>query len=288
MKHFFLTALLSLALCAITQAQPATVALWPTGKMPGRGADAPETIKPATDEWHRITNVSTPTLTPFLALPTDTPAPALIVCPGGGYSHVVMDKEGSEIAAWLNTLGMSAFVLKYRVPDNRAGAFQDVQRALSLVRTRAREWNVAPHKIGVIGFSAGGHLAAKASTLFEQRSYAPIDAVDEQSARPDFAVLVYPAYLDKNGALAPELNLKADIPPTLIVHNEDDAKYVAGSKLYAAALTTAQIPHEFKLYSSGGHGYGLHCTKEAKVWPQDAAAWLRNIGVCQTTSETQP
>ncbi|MEQ1862387.1 MAG: alpha/beta hydrolase [Chthoniobacteraceae bacterium] len=280
-----------LALCVLagtTFAQPATpsasstVDVWPEGKTPGRGAKEPEAEVQRDDGFHRITNVSRPTLTLFPAARKDGsgPAPAVIVCPGGAYKYVVVDKEGSEIAAWLNSAGISALVLKYRTPDNREGALQDLQRALSLVRARAAEWKIDPQRVGVVGFSAGGNVAAKAGTRFDERSYAAIDAVDRQSCRPDFAVLVYPAYLDdKAGRVSPDLNIKAKIPPTLIVHSEDDKTHVVGSKIYDAALTEAKVAHEFKLYPTGGHGYGLRCEKDARVWPEDALGWLRKIGV---------
>jgi acetyl esterase/lipase len=204
----------------------------------------------------------------------------MIVSPGGGYGYTVIDKEGTEIAAWLNSYGFNALVLKYRTPNNRAGALQDAQRALSLARARAAEWNLDPQRLGIIGFSAGGNLAAKASTRFDERSYAAIDAVDEQSCRPDFAVLVYPAYLDdKDGHVSPDLNVNADVPPTLIVHSEDDQNYVPGSKLYAAALDAAKRPQEFLLYPTGGHGYGLHCERDARAWPNAAIAWLGKNGI---------
>ncbi len=153
---------------------------------------------PRNDGFHRITNVSRPTLTLFPAprKAGAAAAPAMIVCRGGGYGYTVIDKEGTEIAAWLNSAGFSALVLKYRTPNNRAGALQDAQRALSLARERAAEWNLDPQRLGIIGFSAGGHLAARTSTSFGERSYPDIDAIDENSCRPDFAVLVSPAYLD--------------------------------------------------------------------------------------------
>lgn len=258
-----------------------TVEIWPEGKMPGKGASAPESEVVRTDGFHRLTNVSNPTLTlfpaPRKAGATDA-APAMIVCPGGGYGYTVIDKEGTEIATWLNSAGISALVLKYRTPNNRAGALQDAQRALSLARAKGSEWNVDPKRLGIIGFSAGGNLAAKTSAPLEERSYAPIDGIDEQSCRPDFAVLVYPAYLDdKAGNVAPDLNMKAHFPPLLIIHTEDDKTHVVGSKVFDAALTEAKIPHEFKLYPTGGHGYGLHCEKDAKVWPEETLEWLKKV-----------
>lgn len=258
------------------------VDVWPDGKMPGQGANAREAEVPRDDGFHRITNVSRPTLTLFPAPRKDgaaTAAPAMIVCPGGGYGYTVIDKEGTEIAAWLNSAGISALVLKYRTPNNRAGALQDAQRALSLARARAAEWNIDPQRLGIIGFSAGGNLAAKTSAPLEERSYPAIDAIDEKSCRPDFAVLVYPAYLDdKAGHVAPDLNLQAKIPPTLIIHTEDDKTHVVGSKVYDAALTAAKVAHEFQLYPTGGHGYGLHCQGAAKAWPEDALKWLQKAG----------
>ncbi len=247
--------------------------------MPGKGAREPEAEVPRKDGFHRITNVSRPTLTLFPApRKAGAAVPGMIVCPGGGYSYTVIDKEGTEIAAWLNSAGFSALVLKYRTPNNRAGALQDAQRALSLARERAVEWNIDPQRLGIIGFSAGGNLAAKASAPLEERSYPAIDAIDRQSCRPDFAVLVYPAYLDdKAGHVATDLNLKAKIPPTLIVHSEDDKPFVPGSKLYHTALDEAKVAHEFKLYPTGGHGYGLHCERDARAWPDDTLKWLQKV-----------
>lgn len=252
--------------------------------MPGQGAHEPEVRhSPERTDAVRITNVSRPTLSVFPAPAAKPPASAMIVCPGGGYSYVVVDKEGSDIAAWLNTNGIAALVLKYRVPNNRAGALADVQRAIRLAREHAAEWNIDPKRLGVIGFSAGGNLSAKASTQFGDPAYPALDVVDRQDCRPDFAVLVYPAYLDdRNGHIAPDLNLKARIPPTLIVHSEDDKTFIAGSKLYDAALSAAGVPHRFNLYPTGGHGYGLRCTRDARAWPQDALEWLRSIGIYGT------
>jgi acetyl esterase/lipase len=301
MKPLFRSALLALLPLALLAAAPsattapalppsaapaAVVDLWPAGKMPGAATTQPETLRPVrADNVHLYTNVSHPTLSiyPAAKSPTSsTPAPALpaiIVCPGGAYSYVAMDLEGSEIATWLSTHGITGIVLKYRVPRNREGAFQDVQRALSLARQNAAQWNIDPDHLGIIGFSAGGNLAAKASTRFDDRSYAPIDAADRQSCRPDFCILVYPAYLDQAGKLSPELNLHANIPPTLIIHNEDDPTYVVGSKLYNDALDHTTVPHKFLLYPTGGHGYGLRGTKAARVWPAAALDWLHALGV---------
>ena len=265
---------------ATDPAPTSTIDVWPAKKMPGLPATQPESDLPdRNDHTRRITNVSEPTLTFFPAPSKDGPAPAMIVCPGGGYGYVVFDKEGTDVARWLNAHNYSAVVLKYRVPHNRDGALQDIQRSISLTRAHAAEWNIDAKRLGVIGFSAGGDLSAKASTRFDERSYAAIDEIDQQSCRPDFAVLVYPAYLGDDGKVSGDLNFNAKIPPTLIVHSEDDKPFVPGSKLYDAELAQAGIPHEFKLYQTGGHGYGLRCEREAKVWPEDALEWLRKTVV---------
>lgn len=263
------------------------VDVWPAGKMPGHGASGPQTnMPPHGDHCTRITNISRPTLSLCLLPKPDKPAPTAIVCPGGGYHYVVYNKEGTEIAAWLNSIGIQALILKYRVPHNRDGAFQDVQRAISLARAHAAEWNINPQRLGIIGFSAGGNLAAKASTRFGQRAYSAIDAVDQESCRPDFAILVYPAYLEENGHVASNLNLKANIPPTLIIHNADDKRFAPGSKLYHAALDKANVPNELVFYQTGGHGYGLRSHKDVRVWPQAAEKWLRKVGVIEVGDGT--
>jgi acetyl esterase/lipase len=272
---------LSLLLITASLLSAQTVNVWPDGKRPGEGAKEPESEVKRPDGFQRITNVSKPTLSLFAARRADgKAAPAAIVCPGGGYSYCVMDKEGSEIAAWLNKHGISALVLKYRTPNNREGAFQDVQRALSLTRAKAAEWKIDPKRLGVIGFSAGGNLAAKASAPVVERAYPVVDDIDQQSCRADFAILVYPAYLDgKDGQVATDLQVSSNIPPTLIIHSEDDKRHVTGSQVYHEALKAAKIAHEFKLYPTGGHGYGLRCEREAKAWPDDALKWLEGIGV---------
>jgi acetyl esterase/lipase len=201
----------------------------------------------------------------------------MIVCPGGGYQYVTYDKEGTEIAEWLNSLGISALVLKYRVPNNRAGALQDLQRSLSLVRAQANAWNIDPNRLGVIGFSAGGHLAAKANDETAMRAYEPVDEVDQQLCLPDFTVLVYPAYLEQGGALASDLKVTAGLSPTLIVHSDDDHHFVAGSRVYAAALAQEKVAHSFLCYPTGGHGYGLRSRGAAREWPTAAADWFNEI-----------
>jgi acetyl esterase/lipase len=246
--------------------------------MPGPKNPKPESQMPDKgDQVTRIINVGTPTLTVYQA-PATIPAPAMIISPGGGYGGLAYNKEGTEIAAWLNSLGITGIVLKYRVPG-RDGAFQDLQRALRLARLHAKEWNIDSAKLGIIGFSAGGHLSARLSTNYESSVYPAIDDADQLICRPDYVVLVYPAYLEVDGKLAPEIKVSTNIPPTLIVHTEDDHAFVQGSKLYHAALDEAKVVNEFQLFPTGGHGYGLRSNKDVKVWPDRCADWLHKLGI---------
>jgi acetyl esterase/lipase len=264
-----------------------SLSVWPSGKMPGVGAAEPEKEQPSKgDGVVRLTNVSDPTLTEYRAPDTSRPTPAVVICPGGGYGILAINKEGSEIAAWLNSLGITGIVLKYRVPNNREGALQDAQRAVRLVRAHHKEWNVDVSRVGVIGFSAGGHLSARLSTNYAATAYSGIDSADRLSCRPDFVVLVYPAYLNKEDHPAPELPVSSKTPPTLIIHSEDDKSYVPGSKIYDAALRANHVPHEFQLFATGGHGYGLRCEKDARVWPQRCREWLTSINVLPKPTKT--
>ena len=281
MKHI-LPLLIALLLGSAANAAEAPVALkvWPVGKMPGVGAVAAEMEAPTKgDGVVRLTNVSEPDLTVFRAPSATASTPAVIICPGGGYQILAINKEGTEIAAWLNTLGITGVVLKYRVPNNRDGALQDIQRAVRLVRARQKEWNIDATRVGVMGFSAGGNLCARLSTTCGTASYPAIDDNDRLDDRPDFVVLVYPAYLGDKGQLAQNLTVSQKIPPSFITQAEDDKNYVPGTKLYVEALAAAKVTHEFALYPTGGHGYGLHSAMDAKAWPDRCAAWLKTIRV---------
>lgn len=264
-----------------------TIPLWPADKMPGKGSDEAEMQKPSTDHVIRLTNVSEPTLTMFHVPKANSPTPIVIVCPGGGYGHLAMNKEGTDVAEWLNFQGVAAAVLKYRVPGNRPGAFQDIQRAVRLVRSEAAKWNIDPAKVGIMGFSAGGHLCARAATD-TKAAYEAVDAVDSASFLPDFSVLVYPAFLDdKEGKVVPEVTVRGDIAPMLIVHSNDDERYVVGSKILNTALTEAKAPVEYILFETGGHGYGLKSRKEAAVWPERCAEWMARKGLISSSKATE-
>jgi len=255
--------------------------LWPKDKMPGHGPTGVERELPSRgDNVCRITDINEPSITVFKALGTNKPTPAVIICPGGAYGILGIDKEGTEIAAWLNSIGITGVVLKYRVPNNMDGAFQDIQRGIRLVRDNAAKWNIAPNHVGVIGFSAGGHLSARLSTNSDQATYPQIDGADEQKLRPDFAILVYPAYLSNvPDKLAGNLPVNAKTPPTFLVHTDDDKSFVRGTKLYHAALQAANVPNEFFLCTTGGHGYGLRSKGEVSAWPKKCQEWLIKQGI---------
>lgn len=258
---------------------PFVQTLWPQ-KVRKTFPELQETLQPDKgDGVLRVTDVNNPTLTLYLPENTTTPLPVVLVFPGGGYNILAINKEGTEIAAWLNSIGVAAAVVKYRVPQNRDGAFQDAQRAVRLVRQHATEWNLDPARTGVMGFSAGGHLSARTSTGFAETTYANVDEADKQSCRPDFCILIYPAYLDNQNqdGVAPELRITKDIPPTFIVHTLDDNHYITGSKLYAQALKEVGVTCDYQVFETGGHGYGLRSQGHpVSVWPQRCAEWLKD------------
>jgi len=247
-----------------------------------------------------VVNVSQPTMTVYSPKGTNTGV-AVIVFPGGGYNALAIDLEGTEICDWLTSRGITAVLLKYRVPTPKVGryhesfqALQDAQRTLSLVRSNASKWHVDSRKIGVIGFSAGGHLVAAASTRFDKRSYSPVDAADQVSCRPDFAIALYPGHLsprypDDPKAWAnterlgfnPNITVTSNTPPTFLLHAQNDpVDDVRNSMAYSLALRNAKVPVELHLYAEGGHAFGLRATKfPVTRWPQLMETWLRTIGM---------
>lgn len=264
-----------------------------------------------------ISNVTRPTMTIYSPTGKNTGA-AVVVFPGGGYQGLAIDLEGTEVCDWLTPKGITCVLLKYRVTDvgayPKSGpypespmALEDAQRALGLLRLRAAEWHIDPHKIGVLGFSAGGHLAAAMSTHFKTRLYPAVDAADKESCRPDFAVSIYPGHLslsaaewdarqgtkkfalpkpdhlpvDKDLALNPDLHITSQTPPTFLLQAEDDhVDNVNDSLAYYIALKNANVPVEMHLYAQGGHAFGLRRTKfPITAWPQLVETWLGTIGM---------
>lgn len=234
--------------------------------MPGKATAKPETTLPDMgDNVLRLTNVSTPTLTFYPAKDAGVPAPVVIVCPGGGYQILAYDLEGTEVVEWLNSIGVSAALLKYRVPNNRAGALEDARRAVRMVRAHSKDWNIDPARVGMLGFSAGGHLAASCSNSPD---------------RPNFTILVYPAYLFKKGGieLVDEIKIGSKTPPAFIVQARDDKKYYRSSLAYAVALDAQGVPVELHLFAKGGHGFGLRSEQPVGQWPALCEAWMKEQG----------
>jgi acetyl esterase/lipase len=236
----------------------------------------------------RLGNVSVPTITYYAPKHAKGPAPAIVVFPGGGYHILAMDLEGTEVCDWLNEAGLVCVLLKYRVPDSgpfpkSSAALQDAQRAVGLVRQHASDWGIDPKKVGVLGFSAGGHLVAALSTHFDKRLYDRVDGADDLSCRPDFAVVIYPGYLalaDKNMAPNPDIEPTAQTPPTFLVQAEDDPVHVENATTYFLQLKKAKVPAELHIYSEGGHGYGLRrTTLPVTTWPDTMEIWLHTIHV---------
>jgi acetyl esterase/lipase len=261
MKKFIL--MLMLGSAAMAQE---VLPLW-SGNMPGKATSEEEGVDTRkNDGVLRIKNVSKPTLTLYLLEDRTEPAPFVIVCPGGGYNILAFDKEGTEVAEWLNSIGISAAILKYRVPKNREGALEDARKAVRTAREKTQEWNIDPERIGMLGFSAGGHLTA---------------ACSGSPDRPDFSILVYPAYLFNEGGLEliDEITVDADTPPAFVVQTRDDKKYYRSSLAYASALDAQGVACEVHLFMKGGHGYGLRPTEHpVGQWPQLCAAWMREMG----------
>ena len=274
---FFLSC--TLIFSAETPAKP-TFNLWP-GMAPGHTNMLEGTERPSKDTIIRLGNVTKPNLTLYKVEKADKATPAVVVCPGGGYSILAMNLEGTEIAEWLNSIGVTAIILKYRVPNNRQGAFQDVQRAFRVVRQNSKDWNIDPNRVGIIGFSAGGHLSARASNGFDVKSYEPIDKADEFSCRPDFAMLIYPAYLtNKDFTIAEELPVTAKTPKTILIQAQDDGIPVENSIYYYLALKKAKVPSELHVFPCGGHGYGLRPSKNAvSSWPKLCEVWIQKNGL---------
>lgn len=271
---------------ALFAAEPSLppMAIWPSGAPQETGKIPPEGTQPLkpNDTTIRIEHVSQPTLSVFLPPEEKRNGTAVVICPGGAYNILAWNKEGTEVAEWLNTLGVTGIVLKYRVPlrpdrAKHAAPLEDVQRSLGLVRQRAAEWKLDAKRIGLLGFSAGGHLAAVASTNHAQRTYDAVDDADKLSCRPDFTLLIYPAYLvDAENRLAKELPVTSDTPPTFIAMTADDSVRVEGALFYYLALKAAKVPAEMHLYPVGGHGYGLRPSKNlVSTWPSRAADWLK-------------
>jgi acetyl esterase/lipase len=291
------------------------IPLWPGTPPSARHKTQPESVEMTTPKdfvagkpWADVSNVTVPTMTVYFpksnnGSPTaHNTGAAVVVFPGGGYTILAIDLEGTEVCDWLTTKGITCVLLKYRVPDSGPAwhnncqcnihpvaptALQDAQRTLGLIRLHAAEWHIDPHKVGALGFSAGGHMVADISTHYEHRAYPPIDAADQLSCRPDFAVAIYPGHMTehttKEFQLNPLVPVTSNTPPTFLLQAEDD--YVDGvnqSLTYYIALKKAKVPVEMHLYAQGGHAFGLRHTKfPITDWPKLVETWLHTIGMTQ-------
>jgi acetyl esterase/lipase len=284
-------ALLAAALLAATglwAAEPVVVALWPGAAPADSGIAGEELVKVYESA---ILNGPTKLIT-YVTKPTGwNSGTAMLICPGGGYHNLFWELEGEEVAAWLNAHGMTGIILKYRCP-RRAGDVKgepplgpqlDAQRAVSLVRSRAADWGIDPQRIGIVGFSAGGHLALATATSFEKRLYAPLDAIDTVSCRPDFAVCCYSGYLkDKEtGAFPATIRIPEKTPPIFLAHSSDDKISPAEhSALAYLALTRAGIPAELHIFASGDHDFGVRQNgKPPASWTELCLKWLTSSGL---------
>jgi acetyl esterase/lipase len=256
------------------------ILIWPKGYIKGVPNKPIEKVHPPRTSGiiaKRITDVPLPNVD-FYATKETGARPLVIICPGGGYSGLAVGHEGSEVASYLNSNGFHAAVLKYRVPKQREAALNDAQRTIRLLRHHAKEWNINPKKIGIMGFSAGGHLAASASVRHAEPTYKHIDEIDRISARPDFTILVYPAYMITDGKLSPEFQIDETTPPALLIHADNDRHSSAGSLAYALALKQFKTTCEVHIFALGGHGFGIRNRGfEIDLWPALMLDWLNNL-----------
>ena len=285
-----------------------TLNIWPHGAPGAQPNPSPEGDTTTAKDHQvagrpviRIGNVSSPTLTlyPPKENKGKNSGAAVVVFPGGSYHILAIDLEGTEVCDWLNSIGVSCVLLKYSVPDSgpypkSSAALQDAQRSLGIVRSHAAEWHIDPRKIGVIGFSAGGHLVAAISTHFDKRSYSAVDAADKVSCRPDFAIALYPGHLSpwspddpnswtdtKQLGLNPNVIVTSNTPPTFLLQAQNDpVDDVRNSMAYSLALRNAKVPVELHLYAEGGHAFGLRRTRfPITEWPQLVEKWMGTIGM---------
>ncbi|WP_343614756.1 alpha/beta hydrolase [Flavobacterium sp.] len=283
-----------------THAQNQVIPLWNTIPDEIKASNYKEKEESKDGKVQSTSLVSVPTLTAFFPAVTKANQTAVVILPGGGYSHLAIDKEGTKIAEWFNTLGIPAFVLKYRLPSDlimknkNIGPLQDAQEAIRYVRQNAAKWNINPNKIGIIGFSAGGHLASTLSTHYDDKVY---ESAFKVSARPDFSVLIYPVISMENeithkgsqinllgespsqeliDSFSNEKKVNAKTPPAFLIHATDDTVVIPENSInYYLALKKNGVSAEMHIYEKGGHGFGLGTNDTSKFWPKQLEDWLK-------------
>lgn len=273
--------LVLLALCATAIAQQPVVLLWPNGAPGSEGKTSPETVRISPQGDHVISNVNSPSITVYLPTPDKATGTAVLVIPGGGHSEIWIDHEGYRVAAFLSDHGVAAFVLKYRLAHAPGSTYtvegtelQDTQRAIRLVRSRAAEWGVDPNRLGVIGFSAGGELAALAGTRYDSGNANAPDAVDRQSSKPAFQALLYPA-------IPENMPLSKDTPPAFLACGGDDQPRMSqGIAEFYLSMKRAGVPVELHIFAGVGHGFGIRDTNSGNMstWPDLFYGWLGTSG----------
>ncbi|MEN8678478.1 MAG: alpha/beta hydrolase [Akkermansiaceae bacterium] len=290
-----LTSFLFVISSLAASAAPLTLPLW-TGEVPGEkdqkvGEEKVEDRN--NDGITRTSNVSKPTITVYPAPANNANGAAVIVAPGGGYGILASKHEGTDVCDWLNEIGVTAILLKYRVPrranlEKHHAPMQDAQRAVSLVRSKAAEWNIDPNRIGLLGFSAGGHLTATVLTSDGSVSF-PKEDVDKHSPIPDFGLLIYPAYLKSEkdpNKLVPEVSVDKNTPPSFVVIAHGDSRFVEGAALYYLAMQRAKRQCELHIYGKGGHGYGMkEIPERVGEWTTQAAGWMKETGLLEAAKK---
>jgi len=293
LRAFLGVAAMLLAAASTRGAEPVVVELWPGGTPePPAASIGPEKeiVKEPADGIVRLTNVTRPLITVFR--PEQPCGTAVIVCPGGGYGILAYEHEGTQVCDFLVRHGVTAVLLKYRVPAEPRLPLQDAQRAVGIVRKRAAEWGLTADRIGILGFSAGGHLAIMTALHATERTYTPDPAVEAADARPDFAIPIYPAYLTQKGTdapLLPEIAVTATAPPLCLVHATDDPWTAAGSGLLYLEYKKLGIPCELHVYAKGGHGFGMKPGPlPVNRWPERVIEWMAGAGLAPKPAAAAP
>jgi acetyl esterase/lipase len=286
--------IVSLTVSTLASAETAELKLWPNGA-PGEPGDPGATkVEPGKDNVTRVKFVGEPTVTLYRAPQETANGCAVVICPGGGYHILAWDLEGTEIAEWLNSIGVTAVLLKYRVPRRdkeqpHKAPLQDAQRAIRLTRKYADVWGIDPQRIGVLGFSAGGHLTVMTGTHWDETTYEKVDDADGLSCRPDFLVPIYAAYLgDKEDPwkLNPLVRVTKETPPTFMAVTYDDKQRAAHAALLLVELKKADVPAELHVYTKGGHGYGLRpSANPVCAWPKRCEEWLNAMDLLKPAAE---
>ena len=276
--------------------KPLMIDLWP-GKPPGDPAEGIEEKFGQGDKGiKRVDSTARPNIAVYRPAKDKDTGATIVVCPGGGYRMLAFEHEGTQVAEWLPSIGVTAVLLKYRVPQRPGDGenklpLQDAQRALSITRSKAAEWGIDPARIGIMGFSAGGHLAANASTNYDRRAYEPIDAADQAGCRPDFAVLVYPGgVLDRQDKdkLSAQMRITKDTPASLLVVATDDKGSAPGTLKLFQGLRDAGVSAELHVYASGGHGFGMRKSDQSwGGWTLRCEEWMRSRGLLKVAAKAE-